>query len=232
MYEYGKVVGDEVVNVKSYDHELSEAGLAKLLAAGYKVIEDGDSSYDPNTQVRDTEPTYDIQETKIVRTYEVKDRSKTEYGKVEGDEVTNVKSYPCPAFPAQLTWLNANGYKIITDGDSSYDPVTQTKATDPSYDIQAEQIVRTYAISDKSLADAKTAKLAWIRQQAQMTITADYPVFVQNNVANGIYGSDVGDPMKTHIANIITESNDCEDDVDEAETVLAVRNVTPDWPTE
>jgi hypothetical protein len=228
---YGKVVSGEVVKIKTFDGP--DAVLEqKLLAHGYLLGEDGEISFDPQTQVKDTEPIYDIQETKIVRTYDVKDKATTLYGKVEDAEVTNVKSYPCPAFVTQLVWLDDNGYLIINDGDSSYDSVTQTKATDPTYDIQAEQIVRTYAISDKSLADAKTAKLAWIRQQAQSTITSDYPGWFQDNVANGIYGSDVGDPMKAHIANIIIESNSCEDDVDSAETVLAVRNVTPAWPVE
>jgi len=228
---YGLVDDGKVVKIKTFDGP--DAVLEpKLLAHGYLLGEDGDSSYDPNTQVRDTEPTYDIQAEKIVRTYEVKDKATTEYGKVEADEVTNVKSYPCPAFPAQLTWLTDNDYKIIEDGDSSYDSVTQTKATDPTYDIQASKIVRTYAITDKSLADAKTAKLADIRRDAQMTITVKYPGWFQDNVALGIYGSDIGDPMKTHIANIITESNTCEDAVDSAETVAAVRAVTPTWPVE
>jgi hypothetical protein len=228
---YGKVENNEVVKIKTFDGP--DAVLEpKLLAHGYLLGEDGEISFDPQTQVKDTEPTYDIQETKIVRTYDVKGKAMTLYGKVEEDEVTNVKSYPCPAFATQLAWLTDNGYLIINDGGSSYDSVTQTKATNPTYDIQAEQIVRTYAISDKSLADAKTAKLAWIRQQAQSTIINDYPGWFQDNVALGIYGSDVGDPMKTHIANIITESNSCEDSVDSAETVLAVRNIDPDWPTE
>jgi len=228
---YGLPDGGEVVKIKEFDGP--DAVLEpKLLAHGYLLGEDGDSSYDPNTQVRDSDPTYDIQATKIVRTYEVKDRSTTEYGKVEEGEVTNVKSYLCPAFPSQLTWLADNGYKIIEDGDSSYDPVTQTKATDPTYDIQAAKIVRTYAISDKSLEDAKTAKLANIRMSARATITADYPSWFQDNVALGIYGSDIGDPMKTHIANIITESNTCENAVEAASDVATVRAVTPDWPVE
>jgi len=233
MEWYGKIQNNQVAEIRVFETP-DPLLLSKMTKGGtdWRIGEDGDSSYDPATQVRTSAPTYDIQAEKIVRTYAIKDRASTDYGKVVEAEVTDVKTYPCPAFPEQLTWLTDNGYLIIEDGDSSYDPVTQTRTTDPTYDIQETKIVRTYAVSDKPLADAKIAKLADVRNGARLAILAEYPLWRQTNVANAIYGSEIGNPIKTHIANIIIESNSCEDTVDAAETVAAVRNVTPDWPVE
>jgi len=202
----------------------------KLLAHGYLIGEDGEISFDPQTQVKSNVPIYDIQETKIVRTYAVKDKTMTEYGKVVEAEVTNVKRYECLAFPDQFEWLDDNGYLIIEDGDSSYEPITQTRATDPTYDIQVDKIVRTYAVADKSLEDAITAKLADIRRDCQRSIYSYYPIWKQANCGNGLYTSEVETAMTTHIANHLIESNLKESEADEAETVAAVRTVIPDWP--
>ena len=233
MQWYGKIENGQIVEIREFE-EPDALLLSKMMKGGtdWRIGEDGEYSFDPDTQIKDGEPIYDIQETKIVRTYAVKDKASTDYGKVEEAEVTDVRTYPCPAFPAQLTWLSNNGYKVIEDGDSSYDPVTQTRTTDPTYDIQAAKIVRTYAVADKSLADAKEAKLADIRSDARSTILAAYPSWYQDNVALGIYGSDIGSPMKTHIENIIVQSNTCENAVDAAETVAVVRGISPDWPVE
>ena len=155
------------------------------------------------------------------------------YGKIENGQIVEIREFEEPD-ELLLSKMMKGGtdWRIGEDGDSSYDTVTQTIGTEPSYDIQAAKIVRTYAVVDKSLADAKEAKLADIRRDARSTILTAYPSWYQDNVALGIYGSDVGSPMKTHIANIIIQSNTCENAVDAAETVEVVRNVTPDWPTE
>ncbi|MBU0777883.1 hypothetical protein KKF82_06460 [Patescibacteria group bacterium] len=103
--------------------------------------------------------------------------------------------------------------------------------------INKSDVTKTYTVNDYTseemvtrIADAKVARKATIRLEAQTFILADYPYFVQNNVANSIYGSDIGDPMKAHIANIITESNACEDAVDACTTLAGIRAVTPTWP--
>ena len=82
------------------------------------------------------------------------------------------------------------------------------------------------------LFSAQTARKKVIRKEAKTRIEWKYPNWAQRNVAMGVYGSDVGDPMKAKIAAMITESNSCEDAVDAAETLQAVRDVTPDWPIE
>jgi len=156
-----------------------------------------------------------------------------EYGRVASPGVVDdIKRYDDPLSAAGEAKLLGAGYKLIEDGDSSYDPVTQTRATDPSYNTSGATIIRTYAVADKSLEDAKAAKWASIREDARLAILTAYPSWFQDNVANAVYGSAVGDPMKAHIGNIIIQSNTCENDVDAAETVQAIRDVTPDWPTE
>ena len=82
------------------------------------------------------------------------------------------------------------------------------------------------------LFSAQTARKKVIRKEAKTRIEWKYSDWAQRNVAMGVYGSDVGDPMKAKIAAMITESNSCEDAVDAAETLQAVRDVTPDWPIE
>jgi len=102
--------------------------------------------------------------------------------------------------------------------------------------INADNVTKTYTVNDYTagemvirIADAKVARKAAIRAEAQTVILSDYPLWMQANVANGIYGSDVGDPMKAHIANVITESNTCEDAVDACVTLAEIRAVEPTW---
>ena len=103
--------------------------------------------------------------------------------------------------------------------------------------INADNVTATYTVNDYTagemvtrIADAKVARKVAIRREAQTVILADYPLWMQANVANGIYGSGIGDPMKAHIANVITESNTCEDAVDAAITLAAIRAIKPTWP--
>jgi len=103
--------------------------------------------------------------------------------------------------------------------------------------VGASTVTKTYTVNDYTagemetrIADAKVARKVAIRREAQTGILADYPLWMQANVANGIYGAGIGDPMKAHIANVITESNTCEDAVDAAITLAAIRAIKPTWP--
>jgi hypothetical protein len=80
--------------------------------------------------------------------------------------------------------------------------------------------------------DQRQRKLEEVRAgaKAQIEITAGYPQWFQNNVANGLYPSATGDAMTAYIALVITESNRCEDLVTDAETLDEALAVTPDWP--
>ena len=80
--------------------------------------------------------------------------------------------------------------------------------------------------------DLRQRKLEEVRAEAanQIEIVAGYPQWVQNNVANGIYPSAVGDAMKAYIALVITESNRCEDLIEAVETLDEALAVTPTWP--
>jgi|APSaa5957512622_1039677.scaffolds.fasta_scaffold140441_2 hypothetical protein len=89
-----------------------------------------------------------------------------------------------------------------------------------------------YTSTVMSIADYRTYKKDIIREAANEIILTAYPLWYQSNVALGVYASTIGDPMKTHITNIIEESNDCEDDIDSAATIEAVQAVTPTWPEE
>lgn len=80
-------------------------------------------------------------------------------------------------------------------------------------------------------AAARELCLAAIRAEAKEQIEeiAGYPQWFQNNVANGLYPSDVADAMTAYIASVITESNRCEDLV-ETESIDDALSVVPNWP--
>jgi len=232
MVEYGKVSSPTTVSkVKQYDDPISPAGEMKLFNDGFKLIEDQVIPINPATQVQRTRPSYDTSGTTIIRTYAVVDRVLTGYGKVVTGDVVDIRIYQALPDAVDEAWLVANGYKLIEDGPESFDPVTQTKSTTPDYDTSGATIIRTYAVTDKSLADAKTSKKDAIRSDAKTAIVGNFPDWVQRNCSLGIYGSDVSDPMTTYIGNMIIHSNIKEDEVDECGDVAAVRAVTPDWPT-
>lgn len=81
-------------------------------------------------------------------------------------------------------------------------------------------------------ASARELAIAQVRIEARhrIEVVAGYPQWFQNNVANGLYPSAVGDAMKTYIADVITESNRCEDLISSAATLDEALSVIPAWP--
>ena len=90
----------------------------------------------------------------------------------------------------------------------------------------------TWVNSHDYTGDLRQRKLEDVRVGAanQIEVVAGYPQWFQNNVANGIYPSDVGDTMKAYIASVIVESNRCEDLIEAAETLDAALEIQPNWP--
>ena len=81
-------------------------------------------------------------------------------------------------------------------------------------------------------ATARELAITQIRAEAQSQIedVAGYTQWFQSNVANGLYPSTVGDAMKTYIAQVIAESNRCEDLITSAATINEALAVIPSWP--
>jgi hypothetical protein len=123
-------------------------------------------------------------------------------------------------------------WRPIVDSPPAYDPATQnrTQNAQEAWTIGAESVVVTYTVTDRPVEDVRSEKLASIRADAQAHILSAYPLWVQTNIAMGIYPADVGDPAKTWIASVITESNRCEALVNAAATLADIVAVTPIWP--
>ena len=155
-----------------------------------------------------------------------------EYIKLREQEMTGTKVYPeVPEMESKL--FTAGWLKVVKGAAEPLDRITQVKAPVPTYTLSGENsVIRAYPVTDKPLAQAQVAKADSIREQAQTVILGQYPLWMQSNCSLGIYASAVSDPIKAHIANIITESNTCEDAIEAAETVDAVRAVSPTWPEE
>ena len=150
------------------------------------------------------------------------------YAKVEDDQVVKIRDFPGPDAVLEPK-LIAHGYRLGEAGAAaSYDSITQNRSNTPTYDIQAEKVVRTYAVTDKSLEAGQTGKKAEARKQAQSRILTNFPAWVQDDVALGIYDSDVGDPLKAYISAVMVESNRVEDAVDAAETPAEIRAIVYD----
>nr|MBC8459643.1 hypothetical protein [Deltaproteobacteria bacterium] len=84
--------------------------------------------------------------------------------------------------------LLANGYRIIENYESDYDPITQIKSNTVSYDIQPDKIIRSYEVIDKPLMEAKAAKKEHIRNLANSRKSRQYPDWVYNhdNIINAL----------------------------------------------
>jgi len=80
-------------------------------------------------------------------------------------------------------------------------------------------------------AKARELCLTAIRAEAKSQIEeiAGYTQWFQNNVANGLYTSEVCDTMKGFIAQVIAESNRCEDLI-ASEAINDALEVIPSWP--
>ena len=125
-------------------------------------------------------------------------------------------------------WLPYSDTKPSFDADTQY--LTSVKV------ISATTVVETYTVNDYTeaemttrIAKAKVDRKAAIRAEASGIILADYPLWYQSNVANGIY--EVG-TMVTEIAAYIVISNTNEDAVDAATTLQGIRDITPIWHPE
>ena len=82
------------------------------------------------------------------------------------------------------------------------------------------------------MLSAQTARKTAIRKECETRILSVYPLWMQVNGANGLDLPEDVDPMLDDIADMREESDRCEDLVDAAATLQAVRDVTPTWPIE
>ena len=80
-------------------------------------------------------------------------------------------------------------------------------------------------------SESRKLCLAALRTKAtnQIENINSYPQWFQNNVANGLYPSEIGNTMKDYIALVIVECNRCEDVIITG-TLLESLAVTPVWP--
>ena len=230
--KYGNISGFNLLP----DDRLKEEGWMPLV-----VVEP--PSYDPDEQYRSLE--YVVGDDDITPTYTITDFLDVgrvgEWCSVEDGEITG-GPFACPK-----VWDGVQMY-LLTEAEINamlwfkYIDVEPEYNADTQYlthvdEVDLPHVNAVYTVADYTTEQmttriemAQLAKLAEIRAEAQDVIYADYPIWYQTNVADGTYGSDVGDPMKTHKANIIVESNRCEDAIEAATTLAAVRAVEPTWP--
>jgi hypothetical protein len=218
------------------DARLKEEGWMPLV-----VVEP--PGYDPDEQYRSLE--YVVNEDDITPTYTIEDfldigRLNEWCSVIDGDITGGPFRLPKVWDGVQM-WLlteseiNDMDWFIYVDVEPEYD--SDTEYLSHTNQVNATNVTAIYIVNDytteqmtERVEQAKVAKLAEIRAEAQDVIYAAYPIWYQTNVADGTYGSDVGDPMKTHKANIIVESNRCEDAIEAATTLAAIRAVEPNWP--
>ena len=232
--KYGNISGFNLLP----DDRLKEEGWMPLV-----TVEP--PSYDPDEQYRALE--YVVNENDITPTYTIEDFLDVgrigEWCEVKEGAITG-GPFRCPKvwngvqmYLLTEAEINAMFWFKYIDSPPAYDEDTQylTHVIEVDLpDVTGIYTIHNYTAEQMTtrIEMAQLAKLAEIRAEAQEVIYADYPIWYQTNVADGTYGSDVGDPMKTHKANIIVESNRCEDAIEAATTLAAVRAVEPTWPEE
>ena len=133
--------------------------------------------------------------------------------------------------------INAMDWYKYVDNPPAYDEDTQYLSRVNEVDLPVVNAV--YTVNDyteeqmtQKIDQAKTAKLAEIRGECETRILAVYPIWMQTNGANGLDPATDVDAMLADIGAMRTESNTCEDAVDAAETLAAVRAIVPTWPIE
>jgi len=94
----------------------------------------------------------------------------------------------------------------------------------------------TYASTIMSVADYGVYVKGVIRRQANDHLKDDTinddPWWRQRNAATGMYSEVITTAITDLIDGTMTESNRCENAIDEAETIEEVQVVTPNWPIE
>ena len=128
-------------------------------------------------------------------------------------------------------WLPYIDVKPAYDKDTQYLTQTRTIGED---DVMVNYTVNDYTAEEMAtrLLSAQTARKTAIRGECETKILSVYPLWMQVNGANGLDPLAEVDTMLADIGAMRTESNDCEDLVDAAETLAAVRAIEPTWPIE
>lgn len=77
-------------------------------------------------------------------------------------------------------------------------------------------------VIEKPLAQAKTERIEYLKNECGRAILRAVPQYKQNNIAMGIYGQEESDSLKTVIQSYRNQCNDKEAQVLDAETVEEV----------
>jgi hypothetical protein len=128
-----------------------------------------------------------------------------------------------------LGWLPFIDVKPEYNKDTQYVTGSRVITADA---VTMNNVVNDYSAEEMAarILAAQTARKKVIRGQCETRILQHYPLWMQVNGANGLDPAEDVTTMTTAIAGMRTESNSCEDDVDDATTLQGIRDVTPDWP--
>ena len=89
-------------------------------------------------------------------------------------------------FPALPDVLKADfGWLPVTENHPDYDPRIET-ISEPTYTINADQVIVDYTVSDRPLADIKTDLIALGKERTRTNILAAAPEYQQRNAALGL----------------------------------------------
>lgn len=95
-----------------------------------------------------------------------------DYGKIENGTVVKIRQVD-DGDTVLIPKLLAHGWLPIETTDPVYDPEYQT-TSGPNYEIQETQIAATYTVSNKSLADVRTARKASMQAAYDAALAAGY----------------------------------------------------------
>jgi hypothetical protein len=128
-----------------------------------------------------------------------------------------------------LGWLPFVDVKPSYNKDTQYITGSRVITADA---VTMNNVVNDYTTEEMAarIASAKTARKTVIRAACETRILSHYPIWMQVNGANGLDPEDDVAAMNTAIGGMRTESNTCEDEVDDCTTLAAIRAVEPDWP--
>lgn len=131
----------------------------------------------------------------------------------------------------RLPYFGATRGKVIFR--YAHQPLTRQNESGEteSYWVCKQQLFDKKDIPAQTEEKARELCLAAIRLEAknQIEVVAGYTQWYQNNVANGLYPPAVCDEMTDYIAQVIAESNRCEDLIT-SEPINQALEVVPAWP--
>jgi len=149
--------------------------------------------------------------------------------------ITPENDFEAESVSVELGTIDGETYVLIPENTTLPEDQPEQIAESVAYigdGYDKESLISSFNLTrNQTETKSRELCLAALRAEAknQIEVVSGYPQWFQNNVANCLYSSEIGDAMKDYIALVIIESNRCEDIITTG-ALLEALAVVPTWP--